>query len=832
MFQTAVHGTALDVAMLLSASFAIGLESDEDDLSGMRMYDVNDRDLEFQSPLLLACGAGKIEVVRMLLDAGAAVNDKDLEGNSPLLLACGAGKLEVARMLVDAGADVNFKDVEGNSPLLLTCGAGELEVAEMLVDAGADVCGGNDSGDTPLFASLQAGSLELVTMLLDKGANVDDERKDGAGLLGMAILSQRQDMLCFVLRRARKRLELQDSMSTCQFFESLAEAFLDPVKIKRWLDGPVSPSVLVGELGALVSCCTLDFSVKERLEDVRAFISLNQDILQDPSRWPVKHTFEQLVSQEPDTVFGNKTGDDETAGGYRIIERVGTPGRGWAHHPCRCTYVAQSSVSSVCYSPDGSKLARAEGKLVVVCDASTGFVQKTLRGHKDYVLTVNFAPDGKTIVSGSRDKSVRLWDSQSGKLLRTLTGTRCGPVWSVVFSPDGTKLLSGSSDKAVRVWATQSGEEKMILKGHTNVVSSVVFSPDGATIASGSWDHTVRVWDAATALCKLTIEGHGSQVNGVSFLSDGKVIVSCSGEPFSSDGDNSIRLWSLESGEEIRTLKGHGSAVLAACFSPDGETIVSVSADETIREWERKTGKEVRTLRGHGSPVSSVSFSPDGQYLITGSMDKTVRVWSKDKSTASGQLALAGHGGAVTKVEFIDDAIVSSSDDGTTRVWKLTAGGQMGEFEEGLTSSKDRCTQQTVGKYVVTVNDDLLLVSVRAELNAPTEEGGDHDQDGRCQDKASEECVAFFRAPNVITTLQCVGERIAVGCENGEVLELRALWLYSRPQSPSRTYETHAPKEAVPHCKSEDHVYNAEQVHRADCVELVSSLIYQQPFPE
>jgi len=183
---------------------------------------------------------------------------------------------------------------------------------------------------------------------------------------------------------------------------------------------------------------------------------------------------------------------------------------------------------------------------------------------------------------------------------------------------------------------------------------------------------------------------------------------------------------------------------------------------------------------------------------MTGSMDKTVRVWCRDKSTASCQLALAGHGGAVTKVEFIDDTIVSNSEDGTRRF--ATSCGQMGEFEEGnLTCSKARCTQQTVCKYVVTVNDDLLLVSVRAELNAPTEEEGDHDQDGRCQDKASEECVAFFRAPNVITTLQCVGERIAVGCENGEVLQLRALWLHSRPQSPSGTYETHAPKEADPH---------------------------------
>jgi tricorn protease-like protein len=513
-------------------------------------------------------------------------------------------------MLVDAGADVNFKDVEGNSPLLLTCGAGELEVAEMLIDAGADVCGGNNSGDTPLLASVQAGSLELLTMLLGKGANVDDERKDGAGLLGMAIVSHNEDMLSFVLRRARKRLQLQDSMSSCQFFESLAEAFLDPVEIKGWLDAGVSPSVLVGELGALVSCCTLEFSVKERLEDVRAFISLHRDILQDPSRWPVKYTFEQLVSQEPDTVFGNKTGDEE--GGCR--------GRPSAHDPCRCTYVAQSSVSSVCYSPDGSKLARAEGKMVVVCDASTGFVQKILRGHKDFVLTVKFAPDGKTIVSGSRDKTIRLWDSQTGKEVRNLTATTKRSVWSVAFSPDGTKVLSGNGDNSVRVWDSQTGEQIMILKGHGGDVNVISISPDGSIIASGSDDSTIRLWDTQSGHHLRTLEAHGSSVYALSFSPDGTKLLTGS-------GDNTIRAWDTQSGDEVMTLEGHAGIIYALDYSRDGTKIASGSYDHTIRIWDVSSGTCLSTLKGHTGGVLGIMFSPATKSIVSGSSDDTVKMW-------------------------------------------------------------------------------------------------------------------------------------------------------------------------------------------------------------
>ena len=119
---------------------------------------------------------------------------------------------------------------------------------------------------------------------------------------------------------------------------------------------------------------------------MRAFLFHNLDMLQDPAVWPVKHAVQLLASQEAGTVFGEKYADrDKAAGESRFITLINKREK----HLCRSIHRAQSEVRAVCYSPDGSKLARAEGSEVVVCDASTGFVQKTLSGHSRYVTAVS-----------------------------------------------------------------------------------------------------------------------------------------------------------------------------------------------------------------------------------------------------------------------------------------------------------------------------------------------------------------------------------------------------------------------------------------------------------
>jgi len=161
--------------------------------------------------------------------------------------------------------------------------------------------------------------------------------------------------------------------------------------------------------------------------------------------------------------------------------------------------------------------------------------------------------------------------------------------------------------------------------------------------------------------------------------------------------------------------------------------------------------------------VYCVGFDPSGKKLVSGSYDKTVRIWDVTTGEPIGS-PLAGHTAPVTQVEFIDaDTVVSSSNDGTTRAWDVATGTQKAEFEgDKFSFTKSRDGKQTVGAYVVTKKDNLVLVHA-LKHNEPTAENN--------------HAVAFFRAPGVVQTLECAGDRIAVGCQNGEVLHLQAPWL-------------------------------------------------------
>jgi len=288
-------------------------------------------------------------------------------------------------------------------------------------------------------------------------------------------------------------------------------------------------------------------------------------------------------------------------------------------------------VRSVSFSPDGRyALSGSDDKTLRLWEVASGILLRSFAGHTSWVTSVSFSPDGRYALSGGMDKTLRLWEVKSGRLLRTFEGHTV-QVRSVAFSPDGRSVLSASgdwqdsTDKTLRLWEVASGRLLRTFEGHTREVSSVTFSPDGRYALSGSDDRTLRLWDVASGRLLRTFEGHTSPVTSVSFSPDGRFALSTGGGI--AHQDYTVRLWEVASGRLLRTFEGHTGGVNSARFSPDGRYALSGSLDQTLRLWEVANGRLLRTFEGHTDIVESVSFSPDGRCALSGSWDKTLRLW-------------------------------------------------------------------------------------------------------------------------------------------------------------------------------------------------------------
>jgi serine/threonine protein kinase/sugar lactone lactonase YvrE len=279
-------------------------------------------------------------------------------------------------------------------------------------------------------------------------------------------------------------------------------------------------------------------------------------------------------------------------------------------------------VNTVAITPDGRSLISAgDDKTIKIWDLQTGQAKQTLEGHTNWIYSLAISPDGRTIASGSKDSSVKVWDLADGSERYTLKG-HVNYVNGVAISPDNQVLVTASYDKTVKLWSVPTGEGFGTLRGHTGYVLAIAFSPDGQVIASGSYDKYIKLWDLQTQQELRTLSGHFSDVNALAFSADNQRLVSAS-------DDRTIRIWDWKNGKMLQTISTeHTGPIFAMALSPNGEIVASGSEDETIKLWDLSKGKELQTLRGHSGAIFGLTFSPDGKTLASVSKDKTIKIWT------------------------------------------------------------------------------------------------------------------------------------------------------------------------------------------------------------
>lgn len=393
--------------------------------------------------------------------------------------------------------------------------------------------------------------------------------------------------------------------------------------------------------------------------------------------------------------------------------------------------MATGSVNAIAVSPDGRLLLTTSvDKSVRLSDSSGKEIYK-FTDEKFSPQSVAFTADGRHFAAAFSRHTVKIWETATGKEIRTLQGEGKG-ITAIAFSPDNRSMASASWNVnqqrgvwgIVEIWDFETGESTKKLEYGAKPLVSIQYSPDGKLLAVGSWEvqDTVALWQVGDWSRPFLLESEKDDVykalQSLTFSPDSKLLAA-------GGKDSVVRIWDVESRKRLFSMGDHTKFVNGVAFSADGKTLASVSTDQTVRLWDVATGKVKRTMHGHTKAVNAVMFSPDGSKIFSASSDRTVRVWA----TMEKKPEMVKLDGSAYGLAFSPDArlAVSAAWLGKIRVWDAETRREIDSWQAHKSSANAAAFSRD-GKRLATVGNDGLIkiwdFSTRKELKTLEEVKG------------------------------------------------------------------------------------------------------------
>lgn len=340
---------------------------------------------------------------------------------------------------------------------------------------------------------------------------------------------------------------------------------------------------------------------------------------------------------------------------------------------------------------------------VVMVDLQRGQIVRELHGHSQIVSSLALSAESLTVLSGSWDKSLRLWDAEKGDA-KGMISVKAGVIKSVAISRNGRLFAAGFDDGTVRVWNALTMKEKGApLIGHTDQVTCVAMSADGRFVVSGSLDEVIRIWDTQKMeQAGNVLIGHTDWINSIAISSDGNRIVS-------GGDDQVVRVWDLDFVNPVgKALEGHEESVASVDVSADGRWAVSVGDDLSIRVWDLNNNLSRTISKCHSAQIRCASITDDGKWIVTGAINGELKMWNVEMMVEEKAERLRGHEGEVRCATFSLDGRLAAtgSVDGSLRVWDTDHLKSQETLLEGHSDYIGYVSFSTDGRWLVSGGND------------------------------------------------------------------------------------------------------------------------------